>query len=39
MLESLRTICLLAGRVKADVMVLRVYDGFKGPVLELLVRK
>ena len=39
MLESLRTICLLAGRVGADVMVLRVSDGFKGLVLELLIRK
>lgn len=39
MLESLRTICLLAGRVGADVMVLRVSDGFKGLILELLIRK
>lgn len=39
MLESLRTICLLANRVGADVMVLRVSDGFKGLILELLIRK
>lgn len=39
MLESLRTICLLAGRVSADVMVLRVGDGFKGLVLELVIRR
>jgi hypothetical protein len=39
MLESLRTICLLAGRVCADVLVLRVSDGFKGLVVELVIRK
>lgn len=30
---------MLASRVSADVMVLRVGDGFKGLVLELVIRK
>ena len=39
MLESLKTICLLAGRVRADVMVLKVSDGFDGLVIELIIRE
>jgi GTPase len=30
---------LLAGRVGADVLVLKVKEGFKGLVLELVIRK
>lgn len=39
MLESLKTICLLAGRVRADVMVLRVSEGLHGLVIELVIRE
>jgi hypothetical protein len=35
----LKTICLLAGRIGADVNVLRVSEGFKGLVIELVIRK
>ena len=38
MLESLRTICLLAGRLGLDVMVFRVTEGLKGLVMELVIR-
>jgi len=36
MLDSLKTICMLAGRVGADVMVFRVTEGLKGLVVELI---
>lgn len=39
MLESLRTICLLAGRLRLDVMVFRVTEGLKGLVMELVIRQ
>jgi elongation factor 1-alpha len=39
MLESLRTICLLAGRLGFDVMVFRVTEGLKGLVVELVIRQ
>lgn len=39
MLESLRTICLLAGRLGFDVMVFRVTEGLRGLVVELVIRQ
>jgi hypothetical protein len=39
MLDSLRTICLLAGRLGFDVMVFRVTEGLRGLVVELVIRQ
>jgi GTPase len=39
MLESLKTICLLAGKIGADVMVFRVTEGIKGLVIELIIKE
>ncbi len=39
MLESLRTICLLAGRLGFDAMVFRVTEGLRGLVVELVIRQ
>lgn len=37
MLDSLKTICSLAGRIDANVMVFRVTQGLKGLVVELII--
>jgi GTPase len=39
MLESMRTICLLAGRLGFDAMVFRVTEGLRGLVVELVIRQ
>lgn len=39
MLESLKTICLVAQRIKADVIILKVSQGIRGKIVELMVRK
>ena len=39
MFESLKTICKIAHRLKTDVIVLRMTQGIKGKVAELMVRK
>jgi hypothetical protein len=39
MFESLKTICYLANKIQTDVMVLRVSEGIKGLIVELMIRK
>jgi GTPase len=39
MLDSLKTICKVAQKIKADVIILRVSQGIKGKVTELMIRK
>lgn len=39
MLESLNTICKVAQKIKADVIILRVSQGIKGKITELMIRK
>ncbi len=39
MLESVKTICLLAGRLGFDAMIFRVTEGIKGLVVELVIRQ
>lgn len=39
MYESLKTICTLANRVRADVTAFRIIQGLKGCIVELLIRK
>ena len=39
MFESLKTICKIAQRLKTDVIILRMTQGIKGKVAELMVRK
>ena len=39
MLESLNTICKVAQKIKADVIILRVSQGIKGKIAELMIRK
>lgn len=39
MYESLKTICTLANKVRMDVTALRISEGIKGNIIELMVRK
>ena len=39
MSESLKTICYLANKIRTDVMVLRVGEGLKGLIIELMIRQ
>ena len=39
MYQSLKTICTLANRVRADVTAFRIHEGLKGNIVELLIRK
>lgn len=39
MFDSLKTICKIAQRLKTDVIILRMTQGIKGKVAELMVRK
>lgn len=39
MFQSLKTICKIAQRLKTDVIILRMTQGIKGKVAELMVRK
>eukprot|EP00919_Chromeraceae_sp_WS-2016_P027181 GHVR01064613.1.p1 GENE.GHVR01064613.1~~GHVR01064613.1.p1 ORF type:complete len:100 (+),score=9.94 GHVR01064613.1:670-969(+) len=39
MFESLKTICYLASKIHTDVIVLRVSEGIKGLIIELMIRK
>jgi GTPase len=39
MFESLRTICYLASKIRTDVLVLRVSEGIRGLIVELMIRQ
>ena len=39
MYESLKTICYLASKIHTDVIVLRVSEGLKGLIVELMIRQ
>jgi elongation factor 1-alpha len=39
MFESLKTICTVAQKIKADVIILKVSQGIKGKIVELMIRK
>lgn len=39
MFESLKTICTIANKVHADITAVRISEGIKGNIVELMVTK